>query len=943
MTALRHTNLSKGWAVEAIVFCLALVVYILSLRPGVGLWDAGEFVCSGSCLDVGHPPGAPLYWLIMRLATMFVPASCEAIACNVTTAVSCAIAAALLCRCVRGLMRLFIGTTDVGSAVAGFTAGTVWAFSMSVWGVAVETEVYGAAMAFGLLMVWCALQWRMSGEFRWVALLCLVAGLSSGVHWLSWLMLPVAGVVMGSAWRSRVAMVVGMILGGVAVVMFVIMASGWVYEAAAILDVIGVNIIGLGVGVMWGVTTLLVMLLFLYVAWRYAGALHRVALCAFLLILGFSVYIVPMMRSGGGVALAVSSPSDPCRLVDYMARRQYGDRPLFYGPAYSSKPNGVESDIRTRYDEKSGKYEAIDVPINYTYPDDQQMLFPRMQEQDPAAQWAYHVWAMPDGWPDEMPTQGANMRFLVRYQLGQMMMRYVLWNFCGRQNDIIGDGGCASGNAITGIPFVDNHTLGLVEYDAPSHGRVALYGIPLILCIVGLCLLTARGKRRLLFIVGVWVIVAGPALAIFLNMPPYEPRERDYVYLPLYAALAVAVGCSVWWLCSLVGKTSISQKAKGIAMACMSFVMPSFLIAQTWQSATRAGNTIPDALATTILNLCPPDAMILTGGDNDTYPLWYAQEVLGIRRDVRVVNYTLLSSPWHLEMLTRAGRGDAALNIAHADIALKGQLQDVFILPDGHDTLRLDDMRQITLTNGLSSFYLPTNHIALPIGDTMAVITPMGDHLSPNALMLLEILDSNKNRPLCIMPGALTDSLGLEPYLRDAGPLAYLSVDTTALDIRQIFKAVTLPDAESFNPTDDEVQQLARLRVRHLCLSAARSYEAAGDRRSALSALRTSLSWLPATAMPDDTTLITIAKELCRLGDAQLCRTTLSTIADHCSLRLRWAANLCQRAPIAAVRMRDDITPLTQLTIEALAQTGNSDVSTALTDIVQSTTLTTTP
>ncbi len=938
----RLSNLIKSWAVcESLVFCLALLVYVPTLRPDVALWDSGEFICAAAGLDVGHPPGAPLYWLVLRFFSMLFPDGSEALACNVVSALTCAVAAAFLCRCVRLLLSLYVTSlSSLARAVAGVCAGLAWAVTGSVWAVAVETEVYGAAALMSFMSLWCALRWRIgNGDFRFLALFALIVGLTSGVHWLGWLLLPVSSVVIGSAWRGR-GMVVGLLAGCIAVPTLAFMASGHVFDAAVLFDELCVNILRMPVMVGWGIAVVIALMLLLFIATQANVLLNRAALLAFLVLIGFTPYALPMLRAAGGVTLAVSSPSDPVRLTDYMARRQYAARPLLYGPTYASAPCGVEHEARMDYDVDKKAYLPRDVRARYDYPSDQKSLFPRMTERDEAAMWAYRQWANPDGWPDSIPSFASNVRFFLRYQMVHMMLRYVLWNLSGRQNGALGDGGYEAGNAITGVPVLDSHTLGLVEYDKPSSGRISLFAIPLILSIIGLCLLVRKGRRKMLFVLGIWILICGPALAFYVNMPPFEPRERDYIFLPLYAAFAIGIGVCV--ACCYESVVRHLSRFRHLMAVVFSLAVPSFMVAQAWASSSRHSDTIPTQLATSILNLCPPDAIIVTGGDNDTYPLWYAQQVLARRRDVRVVNYSLLNAPWHLASLVRNGRADAPLVIPHAHSALADSLSAIYLLPGDGDTLSLSDVHKVNLFQGYSDLCIPSYHIRIPLSDTSVVISPQSAVLTPNAILLLEIIASNPSRPVCLMPGAVTDSLGLEPFLQDVGPLAYLTVNPTA-DMRPLFRVFSLPDADQFSPTDDEVAQLSRLSIRRFCLDAANAYVAISDGKSALRALRSSLSWLPATCAPSDTTLLSTALLLCRLGDTQLCRQTLSTVADYCSLRLRWAANIEHSAPVAARRMRDSVTPLLLGLITTLRQTGNDDIATALADIAAATTNSTTP
>ncbi len=944
----RLPQLIKSWAEGGLhVFCLAFFFYLMTVGPASSLWDAGEFVCCAAGLDVGHPPGAPLYWLVLRMAVMLAPHGAEAMACSLMSALSCAAAATVLSLVAREVALWWKesdgGCSRVSLFVVQTVAGLTWAFTDSVWAVAVETEVYGAACLLGFTFLWLALRFRRTGSWRFVWLLCLVVGMTAGVHWLGWLTLPLAAAVVCGRLGRR-AMALAALAGCLGVVALVWLASGHFFDFALLADVLCVNVFGLPVGVGWGVAAALlpVALLVVAVFWRGRLAGH-VATACFLVSLGFLSYAEPLVRSQN-VALAISRPSDAQRLSDYMARRQYGSRPLLWGSTYASRPSGFSSEDRMAYDVTSHSYIPESKPVDYSYPDSENSFFPRMTSNSPEALWAYRSWANPDGWPDSIPSLAANMRFFVSYQLGHMMARYVMWNFCGRQNSEIGDGGYLSGNFITGIDALDKARLHVDGSDCNADGRYALFGIPFVLALVGLFLTVRKARLRLSLLILLWIAISGPGLALYLNMPPYEPRERDYVFLPLYAVLALLIALSIWRLWLRVERSEKLSSLRGGWLRGLSVIaalgVPALMCSAGYASHDRSGDTLVDDMAKSVLNLCPPDAVLVVGGDNDTYPMWYAQQVLGYRRDVRIVNYSLLSSFWHCQSLVKAGRADAPLRIPHADLAIGGRLQSTWLLPNVTDTVSLSDISTAADTELGRSLYLRSNAISLPLADTSVVIHVGKESLDPSDLLLLEIASQNPHRKLCLMPDVVpTHDLGLDPYLWDAGPVSYLVPDTSvfaASDRWQLFHGgLHLPDLSSFSPSADEVAQLSRLRVRHMCAVVAQEAVNRGDQASALASLRSSLSWLPASMGALDSDLLTSAKILHECGDDYLSRAVLSTTADRCLSQFRQSQSLSKYAPLSSQSIVDDITPFTLELVEALRSTGNGDIAVVVTDFVK--------
>lgn len=934
----------QGWAEGGLhVFCLALAFYLLTVGPAASLWDSCEFVCCAAGLDVGHPPGAPLYWLVLRLFTMVAPSGCEALACSVASALCCAGAAAVLSLVVREFgLWAFPSVTGRTLLVAQTVAGLTWAFADSVWAVAVETEVYGAACLLGFLALLLALRFRRVADGRLLLLGCLTVGMSAGVHWLAWLLLPVSAAV-ALARKGREAMSVGAVGGCVAVWILVWLASGHVFDFALLADVAAVNILGLPVGVGWAVGALAVPVALLAVAfvWR-RSLLGHVATGLFLVLVGFSAYALPMVR-GGVAAVSVSAPSDAQRLSDFMARRQYGSRPLILGPTYASRPDGFTSEVSLCYSDSLMRYVATERPVDYSYPTSELSLFPRMTVRSEEALWAYRAWANPDGWPDAIPSLADNFRFFASYQLGHMMMRYVMWNFCGRQNADIGDGGYLTGNFICGIPALDNARLHMVEYDEPRDGRYALFGLPLVLMVIGCVVTVRRAPARVSCALLLWGALCGPALALYVNMPPYEPRERDYIFLLLYAVLCLCAGVAVAGACALAERRlNGARRCVGRLVAgVLALSVPALMVCQGYEPHNRSGNTIVDDLAVSMLDLCPEDAVIVVGGDNDTYPLWYAQEVLGHRRDVRVVNYGLLASDWYVRQLTRAGRGSAPLAMAHAPLAVEGRLQQTIIVPNDSMAVPISMARHAAQSELGESLILESDKVDIAMADTFVTVAIGKPFLEPQELLLLELVSQNPTRPVCLMPDVVpTADLGLDPYAADLGPLTYLLPDTSRLTPTRRWQLLTgaihLPDAETYAPSADETAQIERLNLRTLCANVARDALDRGDAPSAVRALRLSLSWQPVECGRLDPETIRMAQLLATSGDVFLSRKVLTTVASRITLQLSRAQALAEDAPATARAIVDAHAPLTLELIDALRETGNDDVARSFANFVES-------
>lgn len=371
------------------------------------------------------------------------------------------------------------------------------------------------------------------------------------------------------------------------------------------------------------------------------------------------------------------------------------------------------------------------------------------------------------------------------------------------------------------------------------------------------------------------------------------------------------------------------------------FAVPALMAWQGFAPHNRSGNNLVDSLAKSVLDLCPADAVVVVGGDNDTYPLWYAQQVLGYRRDVRVVNYGLLAADWYAARLLRPDRGAAPLSVRHAPLAASGRLQQTIVVPSDADTVTLSCVRHAAETELGESLLLPSPRVRIPLADTSVVVRIGKADLDPAELLLLEILAENPSRPLCLMPDVVpVADLGLAPYVRDLGPLAYLSPDAAFLSPRRrwqlLTSAIHLPDASAFSPSPDEVAQLGRLHLRRLCADVADDALRSGDLRAAGQVLRRALSWQPVDVGSPDVQSVRIARLLYSSGDVSLARSVLTSLASRLTLALRRAQALSPSAPATANAIVNSLSPIVLETVDALRATGNDDVAAAFANFIKS-------
>ena len=752
MQSFKKVSTITGWIVFGIT---AAVFYLTAERVG-SLWDCGEFILGAYKLEVVHPPGAPLFMLIGRVFTVFAelisndPADI-AFAVNLMSGL-CTAAAAMFAAWVTmifGKLAISDKSDNLESgqglalAGAGLAAGLTAAFCTSVWFSAVEGEVYAMSTFFTMLTLWAATKWYFLPDNRdadrWLLLSIFACGLSVGVHLLSILTFPaVAMLYYYKKYKNHNLLGIGaaLLLGVVAVAYlqkFIIVGIPTLW---AKMELLMVN--GMGLPFHSGlIPTVLIIVGFAYGLLRYAQRkryyiLHLFAIASILVTVAYSTFGIIVIRANADTPINMNVPSDAMRLLPYLNREQYGERPLLKGAHYNAQPKDVKRE--DRYGRVGDRYEVVDEKFTYEYNSKDKILFPRIGHNDPGRIQLHQVWKEAlTGRGEGNPSMGYNLKFLFNYQLDWMYWRYFLWNFAGRQN---GEQGffpwdVKSGHWVSGITPLDegklynmeNETDVMKMHQANNH----YYFLPLIFGLLGL-IFHFRKDRKDFFALLVLFVITGIGIIIYSNQPPNEPRERDYVLVGSFITFAMWVGMGVLAIFEMLKRANLKGLAPaGIATALV-LTAPIIMASQNWDDHDRSRHQASRDYAANFLNSVEPNSILFTYGDNDTYPLWYAQEVEGIRRDVRVVNLSLIAVDWYINKLRNKVNDSPPIALTLSEDEYRGKnLNQVFFYnpqdPENKNNLlrrpmSSDEAFRILKdpNNGRGgSTILPSNNIYIPI------------------------------------------------------------------------------------------------------------------------------------------------------------------------------------------------------------------------------------
>ncbi len=669
-----------------IAFTVAAFTYLSTIEPTASFWDCGEFITTADKLLVGHPPGAPLFMMIGRIFTMFAPSPDKvAILMNAMSALCSAFTILFLFWSITHLGRKLLVGNDINNMTktqafsvlgAGLIGSLAFTFTDTFWFSAVEGEVYAMSSLFTAVVFWIILKWDAEADkphsLRWIILTGLVMGLSIGVHLLNLLAIPaIALVFYFRKYKPTIKGTIYTLLISSAILLFIMygVIPGTV-RLASVFELMFVN--GFGMPFNSG-------MIFFYVAlaavliWgiRYTYKKNRIIINTALtfltvLLIGYSAFAMIIVRANVDPTMNQNDPNDAFSLLSYLNREQYGDRPLVYGKYYSAPMIGSESAGKIRA-QVGNEYKVVDEKPIYIYDDRFKTLFPRMHSDQPAHVREYEKWADVKGTPIKTedgtiikPTYGENIKFLVKYQMNFMYWRYFMWNFVGRQNDLQTHGSLQKGQWISGINFIDDARLGGDSSKMPDSikndkSRNTYYFLPLILGILGIVYQVRKGEKNgyeNLTIVGALFILTGIAIVIYLNQTPLQPRERDYAYAGSFYAFSIWIGIGVLYLTELIGKL-LKSEYSAVAATAIAMVVPGILVGENWDDHNRSKRYMCRDFANNYLQSCAPNSIIFTNGDNDTFPLWYAQEVEGIRTDVRVCNLSYLQTDWYIDQMRK--------------------------------------------------------------------------------------------------------------------------------------------------------------------------------------------------------------------------------------------------------------------------------------------------
>ena len=874
-------NTITGW----LVFAISLLVYGLTIEPTVSFWDAGEYILTSSKLQVGHPPGAPLFQMLGAFFSMFALDPTQiGMMLNMMSAVASAFTILFMFWTITLLLKKLVKSDEelnknqkVAILGSGFVGSLAFTFTDSFWFNAVETEVYAMATLIMAIMFWLALRWEQDMHKprgnRWLILIAFVIGLSFGVHFMGLLTIPSIGLIYYFKNYKTITIknfiIANVVSAAILLFIFKLLLPN-ALKIFSMSEIFFVNSFGLPFNSGTIIAGLIVIGLFYY-GLKYTKEKGHVnantlILCLIFIFVGFSSWIMLPIRANANVVINENNPSSARELLAYYNLEQYPKTHLFYGPLFSEIYTGLDEDepyvdAKPKYekDEKTGKYIIVNdyIKADQNYNSEQASILPRMWSSENAENYmmftgfldfsikpeyqmenelravvgnfrqsvakgevdyeGYHQFLRNFGayLNIEKPSLIQNFGYMLEYQFGYMYWRYFMWNFAGRQNDIQGKYDDLNGNWISGIKFIDEWHLGMSQDDLPSDiknnkGRNTYYFLPLILGLIGLFFLFNKDKKRF-WVMLVFFLMTGLAIQFYTNVRPFEPRERDYSVVGSFYVFAIWIGFGVYAIFDALRKKFNSVAlAPAIVVVCL-ILVPGILAANNWDDHDRSNKETAHSMAIAYLESCAPNAILFTIGDNDTFPLWYAQEIEGIRRDVRVVNTSLFQTDWYIDQMKRKAYDSDPIPSQMTHEQYRYGTRDYVPLREiTNDTLSIKDFMDFVLSDNprtkfkyvmqqdgedtsrvpnqmLNGNYFPTRYVRIPVNKEEVlkngivkqkdadkivdniVIKINSSALYKNRLLMLDIVANNDwKRPIYFTGGSFGDDdyIWMKDYLQ---------------------------------------------------------------------------------------------------------------------------------------------------------------------------------
>jgi MFS family permease len=650
----KQVNNLTGW----VIFVIALLTYTLTMEETGSLWDCGEFIAAAYKLQVPHPPGAPLYLLVGRIFSFLSMGDVSKIAyaINLISVLASALTILFLFWSIVLFGRKMIDIDDDAQITnekklflvsAGAVGSLAYAFSDSFWFSAVEAEVYALSSFFTAFVIWCILRWdqieNRSQSNRWLLLIAYSVGLSIGVHLLSLLTLPGLALIYyfkrfkTSFWGVILTLVIGFGL--------ILLIDGLIIPGlpaiAGNFEIFFVNSIGLFFGsgtLVFSVLLIGALVYGIYITHkRNYPAMNTFLLSAAFVIVGYGSYAIVVIRSNFDPPINEDAPKDVMSFVRYLKREQYGSRPLLYGPYFTSNPIGYQYGDKI-YVKGKDKYEESGRKLSYAYDEEGETIFPRAWDSDNKEAYK-SIMELPEG---QRPDFLQNLGFLLEHQIGTMYLRYFMWNFAGRESDQQGADWLKPSAWFQQIPAALS----------ANKGRNNFFMIPFVLGIIGM-LYQFRKDRSRFYVIAILFFMLGMGIVVYLNSPPVEPRERDYIYVGSYYAFAIWIGLSVIALANALSRLSQNRRIAFASATLIGLVAPILMALNGWNDHDRSNRFFTVDSATNSLTSCATNGVLFTGGDNDTFPLWYAQEAEGCRTDLRVLVLSYCNTDWYIDQTRR--------------------------------------------------------------------------------------------------------------------------------------------------------------------------------------------------------------------------------------------------------------------------------------------------
>ena len=899
-------------AVLALV--ISAVTYLLTIEPTASFWDCGEFIASSYKLEVGHPPGNPMFQLIARIFTIFGDNMHAAVLINAMSALCSALTIFFLYLTIAWFLRRIVrpetdGSYSAASAViicgSSLVGALAYCFSDTFWFSAVEGEVYAMSSLITAMVFWAMTMWydrydRPHAD-KWIVLIAFLMGLSIGIHLLNLLMIPAIVFVYYFRLREepyRFRDLVKIFLIGVvilALVLYVIIP--WLPKLAAYTDLLFVNVFGLPYN---SGAVFFMLLLFGLCFWglfltlkKKRPFLNTALLCFTTIVIGFSVFSIDVIRSCAKTPTNEYQPDNAFTLVRYLSREQYGSAPLVYGQYYGAP---YELETSTYWAPLDGKYKKVEKPIDAKYLPEGKMLFPRMWSSSESGQYEAFYESYTGGKGKNIPgatalkpTMGANLKYFFDYQMNWMYWRYFMWNFVGRQNQIHSPSpdNIFHGNWESGIKFIDDFRLG-DQSGAPAvlaedKGKNHYFFLPLLLGLIGLFFQFDKDKR------GCWLnflmfFMTGIAIVLYLNQPPYQVRERDYAYAGSFYFFSVWIGMAVAGICALLrrwlkGRGQLAS-ASVVTAACL--CVPALMGAQNWDDHDRSNRRTAVEMACNYLNSVGENGILVTHGDNDTFPLWYAQEVEGVRTDVRICNTSLLGTDWHIDQMKWAVNESAPLPLSVGqEQYLYGTNEYIPILDLREEVMSISDVMTLfrhpdvkaPMTSGRKVDYIASRRISVPVNKENVIkygivdakfadqipdsivlnISKDKDFITKPELFMLDLLSGYQwDRPINLLSMGGDINIGIKEYLEYEGysfkfvPIKNKTTTTQAgfVDTDELYRKMTevyswdaLAADDYFIDYQNQYTHLGVLSIRNLFVTCAEAFMAAGENDRALEML----------------------------------------------------------------------------------------------------------